>query len=73
MWPSSKKAAGVRLPRRLAASVMILAIVLSVGAAAQESDITQTPNAADAGIHKSLEEQIGAGRGDWFTPDSSSS
>jgi hypothetical protein len=52
---------------------MILAIVLSVGAAAQESDITQTPNAADAGIHKSLEEQIGAGRGDWFTPDSSSS
>jgi hypothetical protein len=50
----------------------ILPIVLSAGASAQESDLTQTPNAIDAGIYKSLEEQIGAGRGDWFTPDSSS-
>ncbi|MGH6905855.1 MAG: di-heme oxidoredictase family protein [Geminicoccaceae bacterium] len=33
--------------------------------------MTQTPNTIRAGIHKSLEEQIGAGRGDWFAPDSS--
>jgi hypothetical protein len=28
------------------------------------NDLTQTPNAGDAGIHKSLVEQIGAGRRD---------
>jgi cytochrome c553 len=48
-----------------------LAIVLSMGASAQESDLTQTPNAIGAGIYKSLDEQIGAGRGDILTPDSS--
>ncbi len=37
----------------------------------QLTDITQTPNAANAGIHKSYEEQIGPGRGDVMTPDSS--
>jgi hypothetical protein len=49
-----------------------LSTALSVGAGAQESDITQTPNTVGAGIYKSLGEQIGAGRGDWSTPDSSS-
>jgi Di-haem oxidoreductase, putative peroxidase len=38
---------------------------------AQLTDITQTPNRENAGIRKSLEEQIGAGRGDGTTPDSS--
>jgi hypothetical protein len=42
-----------------------------MGASAQESDLTQTPNAIGAGIYKSLEEQIGVGRGDILTPDSS--
>lgn len=37
----------------------------------QETDITQTPNAANAGIKKSLEDQVGAGRGDINTLDSS--
>ncbi len=37
----------------------------------QETDITQTPNTANAGIKKSLEEQIGPGRGDINTPNSS--
>ncbi len=37
----------------------------------QETDITQTPNTANAGIKKSLEDQIGEGRGDINTPDSS--
>lgn len=44
---------------------------LNLPAEAQLTDLTQTPNAAGAGIHKSLEEQIGAGRGDGLTPDSS--
>ena len=41
------------------------------GAHAQETDITQTPNNEQAGIKKSLAQQIGAGRGDINTPDSS--
>ncbi len=40
-------------------------------AQAQLTDLSQTPNAANAGIAKSLEEQIGAGTGDWQTPGSS--
>jgi mono/diheme cytochrome c family protein len=38
---------------------------------AQLPDKTRTPNVANDGIAKSLEQQIGAGRGDWMTPDSS--
>ena len=38
---------------------------------AQLTDITQTPNTENAGIKKSLKEQIGAGRGDVLTPGSS--
>src|SRR5215204_6390353 len=38
---------------------------------AQSIDRTQNPNAADAGIAKSLPQEIGAGRGDVMTPDSS--
>lgn len=37
----------------------------------QETDVTQTPNTSNAGIKKSLEEQIGAGRGNIDTPNSS--
>jgi hypothetical protein len=74
MWPFSREweTARVFLPMTLTAFVSISSIVFSAGVDAQESDLTQTPNAAGAGIHKSLEEQIGAGRGDWFIPDSSS-
>jgi len=50
----------------------IFAIVaLTSTATAQETDITQTPNAANAGIKKSYAEQVGAGRGDVFTPGTS--
>lgn len=35
-------------------------------------DQTMAPNLAGEGIKKSLNEQIGAGRGDWSTPNSSS-
>lgn len=40
-------------------------------ALAQLTDLTQTPNAANSGIVKSFEEQVGAGRGDVITPGSS--
>jgi len=39
---------------------------------AQLPDRTQNPNTAGAGINKSLKEQIGVGRGDRMTPNSSS-
>lgn len=38
---------------------------------AQLTDQTQAPNNAKVGIAKSLQEEIGAGRGDIMTPDSS--
>jgi hypothetical protein len=44
---------------------------LASAAPAQESDIVRTPNNGGFGIQKSLEEQIGAGRGDIYTPTSS--
>ena len=40
--------------------------------AAQLVDHTTAPNAAGEGIQKSLADEIGAGRGDWQTPGSSS-
>ena len=51
---------------------LLLGIVQGVmEARAQETDLTQTPNAENAGIQKSLAEQIGPGRGDQDTPGSS--
>jgi len=52
-------------------SLVIAFAFLSETAGAQLTDITQTPNPINAGIAKSLEEQIGAGRGDAYTPRSS--
>jgi len=43
----------------------------SASTRAQLPDRTQNPNTAKAGINKSLGQQIGAGRGDASTPDSS--
>ena len=57
-----------RVPRGLLYGV---AVLLAASAAAQLTDLTQTPNAEDEGIRKSLAEQIGAGRGDVITPGSS--
>src|SRR5262245_31208473 len=39
---------------------------------AQLVDKNKAPNLADEGINKTLTQQIGTGRGDWMTPDSSS-
>ncbi len=46
--------------------------VLGPPAMGQLIDQTQAPNVANDGINKSLAEQVGAGRGDWSTPGSSS-
>ena len=46
-------------------------IVFAIPAFAQLIDKTKAPNIAGEGINRSLAEQIGAGCGDWMTPDSS--
>jgi hypothetical protein len=50
----------------------LFAVLVAGEAHAQLTDQTQTPNAEHAGIFKSLNQEIGAGVGDWMTPDSSS-
>src|SRR5262245_35160133 len=57
--------------RRLSIVVAVAVVAVVVPAAAQLVDRTLAPNAAQAGIAKSLAEQIGAGRGDPYTPGSS--
>ena len=54
----------------------LAAVALALGAAVpapcQLIDRTLAPNTADEGIAKSLADEVGAGRGDWLTPGSSS-
>jgi hypothetical protein len=57
--------------RSIAASFGIALLISAKNANAQLTDQTQTPNSAEQGIALSLEEQIGAGQGDEFTPGSS--
>jgi mono/diheme cytochrome c family protein len=47
-------------------------LLLTAPAVAQLIDKNKAPNIANEGIRKTLAQQIGAGRGDWMTPDSSS-
>src|SRR5881409_1723197 len=62
-------------PMRKESVPALAAIALVVGAVApavaQLVDRTLAPNTANEGIAKSLADQIGAGRGDRFTPGSS--
>jgi hypothetical protein len=58
------------LPRLFARCLGLLAL-LAPAARAQLTDVTQTPNTLNVGIQKSLVQEIGAGRGDVMTPDSS--
>lgn len=51
--------------------VMLVVLGWTTVAPAQLIDRTQQPNAANEGIAKSLEDEVGAGRGDWETPNSS--
>jgi hypothetical protein len=62
-----------RLDRCAVISALLGALVVlsAVPGEAQLTDLTQTPNAANAGINKSYEQQIGAGRADVHTPGSS--
>jgi hypothetical protein len=56
-----------RLPIVLVALLGVVALLLAAAPLfAQLTDVTHTPNAENAGIKKSLEEQIGAGRGMWI-------
>ncbi|MFO0981306.1 MAG: di-heme oxidoredictase family protein [Planctomycetota bacterium] len=49
-----------------------LVLFSALPASAQLVDNTQSQNDLQAGIKKSLDQEYGAGRGDWMTPDSSS-
>jgi Di-haem oxidoreductase, putative peroxidase len=57
--------------RRVVGAIGTLAIV-ATAVRGQLVDRTWAPNTAQEGIAKTLAQQIGAGRGDWSTPDSSS-
>lgn len=52
--------------------LFFFALALVNLASAQLIDRTLAPNPINEGIAKSLQQQIGVGRGDWETPDSSS-
>ena len=60
-----------RLLVRRIGPALLLALA-APGALAQLTDVTQTPNIGGAGIQKSLVQEVGPGRGDWYLPDSSS-
>lgn len=55
---------------RIAAAIAALVASASL-THAQLSDVTQTPNALNVGIKKSLLQEIGAGRGDVYVPGAS--
>ncbi len=60
---------------QLAVLLTFLAVAVALAGntvLSQSIDRTQNPNIANAGIAKSLAEEVGAGRGDLQTPDSSS-
>ena len=50
---------------------LVVVTLLSMVTLAQLIDNTQAPNNAKAGINKSLQDQVGAGRGDILTQNSS--
>lgn len=60
----------IKFPGAAAITVTALLSVFDP-AAAQLIDRIKAPNAAGEGIAKTLEQQVGADRGDWYTPESS--
>ncbi len=52
--------------------VVVCCLFTAMQCSAQLVDRTRAPNPINEGIAKSLEQEIGAGRGDWNTPNSSS-
>jgi hypothetical protein len=53
------------------AMALFFGVAFARGAVAQQNDQTQFPNPEGAGIQKTFAQQVGAGRGDASTPDSS--
>ena len=64
----------MKLLRYPTVAIVALAALLSMfdPAVAQMIDRVKAPNVAGEGIAKTLEQQVGADRGDWMTPESSS-
>lgn len=60
-----------QLPMLVAAVLAVVATLVTATAWAQLPDRTRNPNTANEGIAKSFTEQIGAGRGNTVTPNSS--
>lgn len=58
-------------PRSRVARLALLLLLAGAPASAGLTDLGQTPNVEKEGIAKSLEEQVGAGRGDIYTPGAS--
>jgi len=58
-------------PKFLRGSFLAVFLALITTAQAQMIDNTQAPNTAKAGINKSLQDEIGAGRGNVMMPGSS--
>lgn len=69
----ARKAIGFGFGRTAAYALMVMTVFLGLvsRSSAQLVDQTQAPNTAKAGIAKSLLDEIGAGRGDVLTPQSS--
>ena len=65
-----REASRVKPSSDLAGAVAVIAVAPR-GARAQLKDVFQAPNAVNEGIHKTFAQEIGAGRGDVFTPGSS--
>lgn len=61
----------MRINVRIVTGAMFAFVVCISSLHAQMIDNTQAPNTAKAGINKSLADEIGAGRGDVLTPNSS--
>jgi hypothetical protein len=59
------------IKKALSLTGVALSLGFSSGVMAELNDITTSPNTVNAGIQKSLSQQIGAGRGDINTPGSS--
>jgi len=68
--PSNRRLTKRTVNPSLRVGIIVLATLTTL-ANAQLIDRTLAPNAANEGIAKSLDQQIGVGRGDIYTPDSS--
>jgi mono/diheme cytochrome c family protein len=71
LWQFARKLDAHGLASGLQTLVPLSAVFFGFAAFAQLPDKTLAPNTAGEGINKSFADQVGAGRGDLMTPDSS--